>query len=294
MSGRGKRLWAPRLGFDEAYREVLDFLKNCHKHNLTAATSGTMAALYHVYKVDSTWPVEGLIDASSVLRFGFDRNPTGDQAKQAMARLLSVVTKAHFFLTPEAIVVHEPYLFVMPDLGQPGLRRYGLVYPLEHQGRLSTLVVAEWDLAMSASRQIKLPAGQRFPVVLPADPFQWLALKHWRSLKEEAGQLPWFDTGTGGARAKLMEQVRLHTDLSTFSFGHPLMYPKELNDDMRAVGALWSPGIRRWFLPRGWDIKAVTEYLDRLLALSPSERYGWRWWTSRPYTKANGTPERED
>lgn len=289
MSGRGKRLWAPRLSFDEAYREVLEFLKTSGKHNLVG-TSGMAPTLYHAYWMDTSFPTDGLIDASSVLKFGYDRSPTADQAKQAMARLLSVVTKAHFFLAPKAIVVHEPYLFVMPDLGNPGQRRYGLIYPLENDNRLSTLVVAEWDLAMAASRQPKLQAAQKFPVVLQADHFQWLALKHWRTLKETAGDQPWFDNGP--ARNRLLAAVRNHTELSTFGYGQCLNYPKELNDEVRAVGAMWAKGIRQWFLPNGWDTKAVKEYLDKVASLTPQEHYQHRWWTARQYPKSAN--ERDD
>ncbi len=288
MSGRGKRLWAPRLSFDEAYREALEFLKNCSKHNLIGSSNAP--TLFHAYWMDTPFPTDGLIDASSVLKFGFDRNPTADQAKQAMARLLSVATKAHFFLAPKAIVVHEPYLFVMPDLGNPGQRRYGLIYPLENDNRLSTLVVAEWDLAMAASRQAKLTAAQKFPVVLQGDNFKWLALKHWRSLKETAGDQPWFDAGQ--ARNRLLAKVRAHTDLATFDYGHPLNYSKELNDEVRAVGAMWAKGIRQWFLPKGWDIQAVIEYLDKVASLTPQEHFQQRWWTARPYPK--GPTERDD
>ena len=293
MSGRGKRLWAPRLGFNEAYREVLDYLKNCQKHNLVGGNGG-VPTLYHAYQVDASWPTEGLVDASSVLRFGYDRNPVSDQAKQAMAKLLAVVTKAHFFLAPNALVLHEPYLFVMPDLGQPGQRRYGLVYPLENEGRTISLVVAEWDLALSASRHAKLPASHKFPVVLPADPMQWIPLKHWRSLKEAAGQQPWFDTSNPNARARLFREMRQHQDPATFPYGHLLQYPKELNEDVKSVGATWAPGVRHWFLPKGWDVKAVTDYLDRLAALSPQERYALRWWNAAPYPRSSGATDDED
>lgn len=281
MSGRGKRHWAPRLGFDDAYRVVLEFLQNCNKNNLTAHQDAPI--LYQAYMVEGSWPVDGMIDASSVLRFGFSRNPVSDQIKQDMAKLLSVAVKAHFFLAPQAIVVHEPFLFVMPDLGNPGQRRFGIVYPLEQDGRTMTLVAAEWDLAMASSRVARLAPGQKFPVVLSIDPFQWLSLKRWRELKTEAGQLPWFETGN--ARNRLLGQVRAHEDETTFPFGHVLDYPKDLNDDLRATGAMWANGIRKWFLPKGWDIQAVRTYLDRLASMDEAERMTLRWWTGRTPAK---------
>lgn len=253
-----------------------------------------MPILFQVYQVDSLWPTEGLTDASAILKFGFDRNPISDQAKQALARLLAVSVKAHFFLAPNAIVLHEPYLFVMPDLGQPGQRRYGLVYPLENEGRTLSLVVADWDLSLASSRQPKLSVSQKFPVVLQADPMQWVPLKHWRALKESAGTQPWFDTAHPAARQRWLREMRQHQEVSNFPYGHLLQYPKELNDDLKAVGALWAPGVRHWFLPKGWDVKAVTDYLDRLASLSAQERYALRWWTGLPYPRTATTADDDD
>lgn len=278
MSGRGKRRWPPRLGFDDAYKVVLEFLQNCHKNNLTANQESP--TLLQSYLIDGTWPVDGMVDASTVLRFGFSRNPAADQDKQAMAKLLSVATRAHFFLTPQAIVTHEPFLFVMPDLGSPGQRRHGLIYPLENEGRTQTLMAAEWDLAMAGSRLARLLPGQKFPVVLSMDPFQWLSLRKWRELKKEAGDLPWFQMGS--SRNRLLKQVREHTDLGTFNFGHVLNYPRDMNEDVKAVGAAWAHGIKRWFLPKGWDAEAVVDYLDRLEAMDADERQAIRWWVGRP------------
>lgn len=287
MSGRGKRLWAPRLAFDDAYQLVLDFLKNCTKHNLISRQG--KAGLLHAFWMDGTWSTEGMTDASQILRFGFDRNPGADQAKQAMSRLLSVACKAHFFLAPQGLVLHEPFVFVVPDVGTPGQRRFGLIYPIELEGRQSTLVVAEWDISQDAARHPRLLPGQKFPVVLQADSFTWLSRKRWRTLKEQAQGLPWFDQGP--ARNRLLAQVRQHKDLGTFDLGTPLDYPKDLNDDLRACGAMWAAGIRRWFLPKGWDTEAVQEYLTALAALSPKERYQLRWWTARPYPRDEGESE---
>lgn len=293
MSGRGKRIWAPRLNFDGAYEETLRFFKRAQEHNILLKQP---AGLYHAYLADGAWPVDGSEEISRYLRFGYDHQPQTDRGRQAVARLLAVATKAHFFLDDQAIVPHEPYIFVMPDLAMAGQLRYGMIYPLERQGRLSTLLVAEWDLSMAASQLPKLSAAQRFPTVLTDQPYDWLKISHWRALRKEAEGSSWFGSTTAFARRQLVQQAKAHKDLASFPYGTPLSYPIELKADVQAVGAMWAPGIGRWFLPLGFDVKAAKAFLDAQLARSPLERHALRWWAVTWAPKpgqAPGTAEAE-
>lgn len=288
MSGRGKRIWAPRLDFEAAYSETLNYIKRATEHNILQKQP---AMLYHAYLVDGTYPVDGMQEISRYLRFGYDHQPQTDRGRNAVARLLVVANKAHFFLDNAAVVPHEPYIFVMPDLALGGQVRYGLIYPLESQGRLQTLVVADWDLAMASSHLAKIPPAQRFPAVLTDNPFQWLLISRWRALRKEAEKSPWFGSTTAFARRKLVQQARYHTDLATFPYGTPLTYPIELNADVMAAGGMWAPGIKRWFLPLGFDVDAAKAFLDAQLARSPQERHALRWWIAARAPKDGGSDD---
>lgn len=294
MSGRGKRIWAPRLDFNGAYEETLTFFKRAKEHNILQKQP---ASLYQVYQPDGSWPVDGMDEISRYLRFGYDHTPQIDRGRQAAARLLAVATKAHFFLDDTAIVPHEPHLFVMPDLSMAGQLRYGLLYPMETQGRLSTMLVADWDVGLAASTQPKLAPAQRFPTVLTEQPYHWLTISRWRALRKEAEQSPWGGSFTHPfARRKVIQLAREHTDVATFPYGTPLDYPMDLNGDVQALGGLWAPGIRRWYLPTGYDVEAARSFLDAQLARTPQERHALRWWAIQRAPKAanNDAPAEGD
>lgn len=288
MSGRGKRIWAPRLDFNGAYDEILTFFKRAKEHNILQKQP---ASLFQAYQPDGSWPVDGMEEVSRYLRFGYDHTPQMDRGRQATARLLAVAVKAHFFLDDTAIVPHEPHVFVMPDLAMAGQLRYGLLYPLETQGRLSTLLVADWDLGLAAGQHPKLGPAQRFPTVLTDQPYHWLTISRWRALRKEAEQSAWAGPFThSSTRRKVLQLAREHTDLATFPYGTPLDYPRDLNGDVQALGGLWAPGIRRWYLPTGYDVDAARTFLDAQLARSAQERHALRWWTlQRPPTSPAGT-----
>lgn len=285
MSGRGKRLWPPGLGVDEAYREVLQLLQRCGTHGLSVAP--TVPLLFKCYVVDGVWPVETGREISRHLRFGYGNNPTADRAKPSVARLLSVALRAHWFMAPQAKVPYEPSATAVPDLAQPGAQRHVLTYPLDvpsvtggpvHQ---RTLVVAEWDLALSAHREPRIARGNQFPVVLRPDPFTWINRKQWVRMKEQAGTLPWFEPQTSPARQRLLRDVNACARVNEFIYGTILDYPYQMREDIAATGAMWAQGLRKWFMPHGFDIDAVKAYLDRIRDLSPADRKNERWWMMR-------------
>jgi len=273
MSGRGKRLWAPRLDFNAAFQETQNFLQRAESHNLVRPQPAT---LYHAYLVEGTFPTEGMDELSTYLRFGQKDSPQIDRGRLALVRLLAVALKAHFFLAEEAIVLNEPYVFVLPDLAAGGQLRYGLVYPIEVNGRTQSILVADEDLAMVASRRLKLPSAQRFPAVLPDASHRWLNLSQWRSLRDQA--IKQFGSTKSFARKTFGNQAREHADLATFTFGTVLDYDRELNPDVMAVGGMWAAGIRKWYLPLGFDVDAARDYLNLQHQRTPAERYDLRWY----------------
>lgn len=282
MSGQAKRWWGLRQGFDGAYQDTLQFLKRCNEHNIISQSDPT---LFYAYRFEKDLPIDGMLDASKFLRFNYERKPAMDEIRQTLARLLSVAVKAHYFLNEQATVVHEPYLFQIPDLAQLGRMRYGLIYPLEEKKgngtQLSSIVVSEWDLFLGSSSFPKIPAHDKFPVVLPTDHFRWLGLKNWRILRQEAQGQPWFENSGQKERAIFFDKIQKHTDTEHFPYGTLLHYDISLREDMKQVGAIWAKGVKKWFLPNGWDVSAVTDYLDRLEKLNEAERFSIRWWSER-------------
>lgn len=282
MSGRGKRIWAPRLDFDGAFQETIKFIKRSREHNIVRESA---PVLLRGWYLEHEWNVGGMQPVSQWLQYGFGADPQDDRIRSALVRLLSASVKAHFFIDEKACVRHEPYLFLLPDLAQPGQHRHGVVYPLEGTGKSGTFVVAEWDVFMSASRK---PRAHPFPVVLQKNSFHWLARSRWRELREamQAG-------GTLAApfdfqKPEFLAKARSHADAATFPYGTLLDFPRDMNPEVVACGGQWAPGIRKWFLPTGFDSESVIEYLNYVRGLGDEERYMLRWWSMdrRPVRKA--------
>ena len=294
MSGSRKRLWAPYLSFNDAFSETLAFVRRCEEKNLPLGLSEP--SLYRAYVMSGSWSMGEGQDLSLFLRFQTSNDPTMDQAKVSISRLLSIAVKAHYFIAEKATVRHEPIVFSCPDLAHPGHWRYGLVYPIdipqERGPALSrAIVVAEWDLALSAGQRPSVSKSDEFPVVLMPDPRTWLAKRRWEALRTKADGLPWFDPPSTPAKKRLLDAVAAHTDASSFPYGTILETPIELKEDASLTGAIWGRGIKRWFLPHGFDAEPVVAYIQRMVAFPEGERIRRRWWERREEKRAPMPPK---
>lgn len=280
MSGRGKRLWQSRLSQEAAVNEVSAFLARCRDHRLPL--SADSAHLFHVYRADGVWPALVGQDISRILSFGFAADPAMDRIKVSVARLMSVLVKAHFFLAPQALVSQEPFIFAAPDLAHPGIQRVGVVYPLDVPApggatRQRALVAAEWDIQHSASRRPRLGRSDEFPAILKQDSSTWLDMPRWQVLRRRAGDLPWFEPSFHAGYKALMEKVAACTDRASFPYGTVLDYGIDMKDYVKDCGARYAAGLKRWFLPHGFDVDAVISYLDFVSGLSSEERLARDW-----------------
>lgn len=284
MSGRGKRIWAPRLDFDGAFQETLRFLKRSRDHNIVREGA---PLLLRGWYMEHEWSVGGMQPVSQWLQYGFGADPQDDRIRGALTHLLPAAVKAHFFIDEKACVRHEPYLFLAPDLALPGQHRYGVLYPMEGAGKSGTFMVAEWDIFMSASRK---PRAQPFPVVLQKNSYQWLRPSRWKELRAAMLGGGLLSGPFDFMRPEFLAKAKACEDAGAFPYGTLLDFPRELNPEVLACGGQWAPGVRKWFLPAGFDGEAVIEYLEYVRGLDENERYMLRWWSMdrRPGRKQAG------
>lgn len=293
-TAKGPRRWSPGLDFPSAFDTTIQFYKDCRVHGIPLEMADP--ALYRAFLVDGSWPhVEGQ-DLSRYLRFGktgLSNHPSSDRTKQAIAKLLAVALKAHYFMAREATMPSEPSLFSVPDLALPGAWRHGLVYPLQvpaqprQPARQAAILVSEWDMSLTSNAEPQLRRGDEFPVILTGNSFDWVSRKTWSDLEKVVSDKhqPWFEAPDSAARTRLLDAVHKQTDATKFDYGHILDYPIELREDIAATGAMWARGIRKWFLPHGFDLPSVRAYLDMLAGLDEAGRIEKRWWDRRrkPY-----------
>jgi hypothetical protein len=252
MSTLAKREWNPRISLEEALSCSVGWLSKARDKNVLSSLPPT---LYTAYIVDDA-PYLGLMrDFSSLFRYSSKDDPELHRARDQALRLLSVALKAHFFIGRDSLARHEPYLFSVPDVSNPGSCHYGLVYRLEGRPN-QTIMVATCDLGQISSLR---PSAYKFPVVLTKNSYKWFDKKHWVELGKEADVFervmkPWV--------AKQEHNViEKWTDANDFPFGSFLDVPYELKDYVKPTGIKWADALKKWYLPRGFDIEPVREYI---------------------------------
>jgi hypothetical protein len=255
MTAVAKRQWGPQIALREGVSLAIEWFEKARQKNVVASKPPT---LYQAYLCSTS---ENLLNwakpVSEVFRWTNKDGPAQHQAKDAVLRLLAVAIKAHFFLENKDKVAHEPYVFCVPDLSNASHHRYGLIYRLEESGK--SILVAENDLADAASDRIK---GVQFPVVL-VEGQRWFHLSHWAELAQQADVLSKL-TRTWASK-KERDLIQQHTDINTFQYGTLFELPYDLKHVASAVGLQWASGIKRWYLPLGFDVMPVKAYMDYVL-----------------------------
>lgn len=237
--------WTPHIDFDESLKTVLGFLIDCRNKNILSETE---PALYQAYIVPGNHILELSTPISEVMIFSKRHSPVIDNIRNKALRLLSVALKAHYFMHKGLKVIHEPHIFVIPDIKNMANPKVGMIYSLEGQD----ILVADWDLKYSATGEVKYKDAVRFPVSLQQDSFKWLTKKKWMDLETQAKY-------SLAEIYKKKSEIEKKETKEIFEFGYILDYPSEMKNDMYLVGGIWANG--NYFLPFGWDIDAVNEYL---------------------------------
>lgn len=297
---KGPRTWPSNATFREAFDTVLTFFRDCRENRIPLGLQEP--TLYRAYLVESAWPDTSSGEISRFIKFGKQASPPSPADRQAIAPLLAVAVKAHFFLAEGARLIDAPSIIRLPDLSRPGAFSYGLVYSLGvptspgvyAPSREVTIVVASWDLALCSQAHVPHSRLGDFPVVLLPDSMTWLNRSLWRSLRDRASPLTAPERGTVLAsvsprsavdparRQALLRELRESDDPAVYPYGIALDFPIDLREDVSATGALWSPGMKKWILPHGFDPDPVVAYLDLLSTLDEQGRHARRWWQRRP------------
>lgn len=263
MTAVAKRQWGPQYSINEGVSVAIDWVEKARSKNILAVRD---PSLFHAYVVG---PIEGLIDwgkpLSEVFKWSSRDTPANHRARDAAIRLLAVAFKAHFFIERNDKIAHEPYLFVIPDVANPQSQRYGLIYRLSQSAK--TILVGEGDLGRIATDRVRVG---RFPVVL-VDDFsgrqKWFNIKHWNTLADQSEVLTRIARPWAGKRER--EGVNQHTDLSSFPYGTVFDIPYYLKDLGPALGMEWATGIKRWYLPLGFDVDPVKIFVDYVISTTP-------------------------
>jgi hypothetical protein len=258
MTAVAKRQWGPQKTLSEGISIAIEWMERAKQKNILTLKEPT---LYHAYVMNS---VDEMVSwskpLSEVFRWSAKDGPAEYRMRDAALRLLAVAFKAHFFSEGQDKIAHEPYLFALPDVAMPQRLQYGLFYRLEQSNKC--IVVAEKDLrAMASGWSLK---AMRFPVVLldgeSGQRNRWFSIKHWKTLEESKRyQNP-------ARYKKEKEEASACKEVKEFVFGELFDIPYDLREVASSLGMEWAAGIKMWYLPHGFDIEPVKEYVSRVLA----------------------------
>lgn len=274
MSGSAKRLWSPNSTIDEVEKTLTAFLTRCQDKRIL---TNNVINLLHVYRFEQSLPTDNMIEISKFLRFSKNDTPETDKIREALLKLLSAVFKSHYYFDEQAIVRHEPYLFLIPDLFKPGQFRYGVYYPIESNQKSYSLVVSEWDLSFTPSSYTKINPWERFSAIVSPDVKKWFDLKELKSFKD-MDRAGYFKINDWSSRKKY-QALSNDKSLKDFDLGKVIDYKPELKDYYSAIGLEWANPIKKWFIPKGHDYKLIIEYLTYIQNLDADEKLSKLWLT---------------
>ncbi len=274
MSGSSKRLWSPNSTLDEAQTIMNGFLTRCQDKRIL---NNSEIKLYQVYRFEQTWPTENLIEISKFLRFSKNDNPDIDIIREVILKLVSSAMKAHIYFDDNAIIRHEPYMFLIPDMFKLGQFRYGLYYPIESNKKSMSLIVSEWDISYSSSSFPKINPWDKFSSVITPDTKKWFDIKQYKDFKE-MDKVGYFKINDWHSRKKFQNLVN-SKDITNFDLGKIINSKTELKEYYSLLGLEWSSSLRKWFIPKGFDFKAIMDYLSFIGNQTAEQRFNDCWWT---------------
>ncbi len=278
MQNLAKRQWTPNLGLKDAIDMGIELSIKARQKNVL---SSSPPKLYYCYVVQDCPDLIYFHSLSSLFKFSQKDTPYVDGARDKVLRMLSVASKCHFFLFHKEKVAHEPYFYAVPDVSNPSNTIFGLIYKIASQDK--TIIVSERQLKNTATfkfEKIIVPNKPifiksepiinilyDFPTVVPEDSFKWFHYKKWYALKDEIEK----NFGPAEKVKNLLNKNVIFNELKNLTTPQELErkayiinIPYELKDAMMECGCLWHPNLKMWYLPRGYDLEVILQYLNYL------------------------------
>lgn len=260
MQNLAKRQWGHQLSVKEAADIVIDWCIRAREKN---ALRKKPPQIYYAYVLEDTPPFQYMHNVGPVFKYSQKDVPYNDIARDSLLRCLSVALKVHFFMFADDLVSHEPYFFTMPSLAEPNTTVFGLIYKVEKQDKSIIVCDRKLDILFD-----KTKIFFEFPAVVIEDSFKWYSLKNWAKIKQQSEidkiiDKPWLSKkiAQAASEAKTLDELEKNAIV--------LDVPYEIKDALKPLGIEWNKNIKTWYLPKGFDIESVIEYLNYLKSMTP-------------------------
>jgi Domain of unknown function (DUF5710) len=260
MQNLAKRHWGQQLNVKEAADIIIDWCVRARDKNVLRKKPPT---LFYAYIVEDTPPLQYLNNISPIFKYSQKDIPYVDQTRDTLLRCLSVALKAHFFLFQNEKVAHEPYFYSIPSLTEPNKTIHGLVYKIDKEDK--SIIVCEKDLSLLFENN---KIVYEFHTVVIEDSFKWFSLKNWYKIKQESNiaeslEKPWINK----KNMQLAQDAKSIEELKVVAT--PIDVPYEIKDFIKPLGIEWSKHNKTWYLPKGFDVDSVVEYIEHIRKSNP-------------------------
>lgn len=253
MQNLAKRQWGPSLSVKESADIMIEWCIRAREKNVLRKKA---PKIYFAYVLEDTPPLQYMHNISSAFRYSQKDVPYMDIARDALLRCLAVALKAHFFLFSDDAVAYEPYFFAIPSLAEPTQTTFGLIYKIEKENK--SIIVCERELTALFD---KTKIVFEFPAVVIEDSFKWFHMKNWAKIKQQANlesnlEKPWVNKKTSALAKDATTKEELE------KYASILDVPYDIKDEIKPLGIEWSKHLKLWYLPKGFDVDSVNEYIE--------------------------------
>lgn len=255
MQNLSKRQWGQQISLKESADIMIEWCIRAREKNVLRKSP---PRVFYSYVLDDTPQLNFYHNVSQIFKYSQKDTPFVDYARDTILRLLSVSLKAHCFLFANDKVSYEPYFFNVPSLENPNSSSFGLIYKVDHGNKC--IVVTELPLSLVYPKAKYL---FEFNAVVGEDSFKWFSLKNWNRVKQDSNiseqiEKPWLSkkVHNEAMEAKNLEELSLKAT--------PLDVSYEIKDFIKPLGIEWSKNVKTWFLPKGFEVDSVNEYINYL------------------------------
>lgn len=258
MQNLSKRQWGHHLSVKQSADIMIEWCIRAREKNILRKKPPT---IFFSYIVEDNPQLQYMQNISSIFRYSQKDMPQTDNARDVLLRILSVALKTHFFIFPEDFISHEPYFFTIPSLDSPN-NIYGIIYQLEKENK--SIIVCEKNLLNLFD---KTKTIYEFPAVVIEDSFKWFSLKNWFKIKQNSLPNNLEKKQSAKKEAQYAQDAKTKEELEKNAT--ILDIPFEIKDFIKPLGIEWSKNLKTWYLPKGFDIDSVLEYIEYMKKIHP-------------------------
>lgn len=233
-----------QTSFDDALTVAFNWLNIARKKNIVNVKTPT---LLEVKRYIGDLNTELLNPISSFFTYSRKDLPEKDIIRVHILKMMGAWLKSWFFL------YKNNTLYCEPSVG----------FSIKDDGKPSYFIVVRYLDFYCVIKEKETISEDSFPVVISQNDYQWFTPKKWNMLLEEKKSfdqwaqkkhLNWHDGCVELTQIKKMEELQ--------QYAHTLDIPFDIKDPMKLTGVMWNRLIKTWFLPHGWDIDAVKEWME--------------------------------